>query len=295
MKEIKIFAPAKLNWALTIERKRPDGFHDIHTIFQALEWGDELECRAADEPACTIACNEPSVPTGPQNLVARAWARLRGQYPDRVRGLDVNLIKRIPSGAGLGGGSSDAAAALVAVDALYGLGLSGAQLEAHAAAIGSDCPYFLRGGTVLASGRGERMKMIPNHLGPAWVIIVWPGFASPTAAAYGRVTPADWENEAAVMETARALELGDVIFLQKSMKNIFSKLVVSENMKYKKVVDAFVDVGISEPRLSGSGSAMFGLARGEAHALSASRSLAEIFPTAVATVLRQKGVEILPR
>ena len=164
VKGLRLFAPAKINWVLTIERKRPDGYHDIHTVFQAISFGDELTCRPADEDACLIQCNDPAVPSGPDNLVARAWLRLRQAFPERVRGLTVQLDKRVPAGAGLGGGSSDAAATLVAVNRIYGLGLRTAQLEAHAAALGSDCAFFIRGGTAQADGRGERLTPLRGHL-----------------------------------------------------------------------------------------------------------------------------------
>lgn len=290
--KIRLFAPAKINWALTIERRRPDGYHDIHTIFQALEWGDELICNRNDNNECAIACNDPAVPTGAENLVAKAWVRMRQIFPDRVGGMKVDLTKRIPAGAGLGGGSSDAAAALVAIDKLYNLALGQSELEAHAAAIGSDCPFFLRGGTVLASGRGEIMRPIPNHLDPVWVVIVWPGFTSPTAEAYRRVKPEHWQDDSAVMATVKALELGNLKLLQTNMKNIFSELVVLPNMKYKKVVSEFKNAGILCPRLSGSGSALFGLARDGNHAAQACRQLNQKFPVAVATTLRQTGIGI---
>lgn len=290
---IRLFAPAKINWALTIQRRRPDGYHDINTIFQALEWGDELNCVQHSGQDCVILCNEPAVPTGPGNLVHKAWSRLREIYPDRVGGLVVDLTKRIPAGAGLGGGSSDAAAALVAVDKLYDLALDQAELEAHAAAIGSDCPFFLRGGTVLASGRGEIMRPIPNHLGHLWVVVVWPGFASPTAEAYGRVKPEHWQDDTVVMAAARALESGNLKVLQTNMKNIFSELVVLHNLKYKQVLCAFEKAGLVCPLLSGSGSAWFGLARDGSHAAQARQQLSETFPVAVATTLRRAGVGIV--
>ena len=100
---LRVFAPAKINWYLAIERRRPDGYHDILTVFQTLAWGDELRLRATGEDACRIRCNDPAVPTGDENLVARAWRRLREAMPDRVGGVDVELVKRIPAGAGLGG------------------------------------------------------------------------------------------------------------------------------------------------------------------------------------------------
>src|SRR5690606_25268621 len=128
------------------------------------------------EPVCRITCDMPDVPTGDDNLIARAWRALRQACPERVGGLSVRLTKRIPAGAGLGGGSSNAAATLYALRRIYRLPLSRAQLENHALAVGCDCPFFLRGGAVLATGLGEIMTSLPNRLPPLWLVVAWPGF-----------------------------------------------------------------------------------------------------------------------
>ena len=98
--QVRVFAPAKINWILTIRSRRPDGYHDLDTVFQALNWGDELICRRLRVPRCRLLCDAPGVPLGDDNLVARAWRLLREAFGGRVGGLEVRLLKRIPVGAG---------------------------------------------------------------------------------------------------------------------------------------------------------------------------------------------------
>jgi 4-diphosphocytidyl-2-C-methyl-D-erythritol kinase len=289
-RSVRVFAPAKINWALTIRRKREDGFHDIDTVFQAVGIGDELLCRRVREATCRILCDDPAVPTGPENLIARAWALLRREHPERVGGVEVRLTKVIPMGAGLGGGSSDAAAALAAVDRLYGLGLSPTQRERHAALLGSDCAFFVRGGTALGSGRGELLRRIPNRLPRLWVVIVWPGFASLTGPAYAGITSADWRDGTAVQRAADAIQCGDLSVLQKSLTNVFSKVVLGGNSGYKFVQEHMRSCGLDSPLLSGSGAAMFAICTDRPGALLARAQLRKFFPWVAAVPLRRTGV-----
>lgn len=291
---LRVFAPAKINWVLTIERKREDGFHDLATIFQTLAWGDELHCRPLAEPVCQIACDWPQVPTGPTNLVARAWRLLAEEYPGRVGGLAVRLDKRVPAGAGLGGGSADAAAALLAVNRLYRLGLRRERLEDLAGHLGSDCAFFVRGGSALGLGRGERLEPIVSRLPDVWLVVVFPGFPSPTAEAYGRVRPQHWEDGAAATAARRAIEAGDLMTLESLSKNTFYPIALATDMRYKELEVSLTNEGLRRPMLSGSGSAMFALATGAAHARAASRRLAQQYPLAVATRLARSGVRVLP-
>lgn len=290
---IRLFAPAKINWVLTVERKRPDGYHDIHTVFQAISLGDELTCRPAKGEACVIECNEPSVPTGPENLVARAWARLREAHPKQVGGMNVQLTKRVPAGAGLGGGSSDGAAALVAVNRLFGLKLSADELEAHAAELGSDCPFFIRGGAARADGRGERLTPLRPKLPPLWLVLVHPGFHSSTVEAYRRITPAHWENGRASARVAEALERGELAALREGSRNIFSEVFLASDERYQRLARQMEEQGLLHPLLSGSGSAMFAFATSPAHARAASQALKRDYPLAVAVTPRRTGIRTL--
>lgn len=290
---VHVFSPAKINWVLTIRRRRPDDFHELDTIFQALNWGDRLTCRARTRPTCTIHCNDPRIPVGSDNLVARAWAMLRAEHPRRVGGVAFGLDKRIPPGAGLGGGSSNAAAALVALNRLFGLGLRRADLEPYAAALGSDCAFFLRGGTARGSGRGELLTPIVNRITPCWLVLVVPDFQASTAEAYRRITPEHYESDRAARKTQRALERGHNEELEKCLRNVFYEVAVKEDLRYKDIIDRMSRESVRRPMLSGSGSAMFGFAEDGRQAWRAARRLAHSYPVAVAVRLSRAGVRVL--
>lgn len=151
-------APAKLNVGLWILRRRPDGYHDLLTLFQAVDLYDRLTVEPRPR-GLSLACDDPSLPVDGDNLVLRAALALARDTGVR-RGAHFRLEKRIPHGAGLGGGSSDAAAALRLLDRLWGLGLPDARLARIAATIGSDVPFFLVGGTALGRGRGQRLEPV---------------------------------------------------------------------------------------------------------------------------------------
>ncbi len=290
---LRLFAPAKFNPYLAVRRRRPDGFHDLDTIFQALNWGDELRCRPLDQDVCRIACDHPGVPLGPGNLIARAWERLRAAFPGRVGGLAVDLIKRIPPGAGLGGGSADAAATLVALNRLYRLRLPAHALEELAADLGSDCPFFIRGGTQVGSGRGEQLRPIRNRLPPRWIVGVWPGFPSSTAAAYRRITPADWHDGHGLAAAIDAIERGDWIALQKCMYNTFSTLVSDTDLRYNTLREEISAHGLTHPLLAGSGSSIVAFAASHAAASAAARRLAGGSRVVFISRFRRRGVGLL--
>ena len=149
--EIAVRAPAKLNLGLAVLRRRGDGYHDLRTIFQAIDLSDELWIRSRGEPgiALSVAGSEPA-PVGSENLVCRVGDLLSLRSGTRI-GAEIHLIKRIPPEAGLGGGSSDAAAAILGLDVVWELGMSPEEQAALALELGSDVPFFLQGGTA----RGE--------------------------------------------------------------------------------------------------------------------------------------------
>ncbi len=180
---VSLNAPAKLNLTLRIHGRRDDGFHEIETLMTRLPGlHDTITCRAS--PAFEFTCDDPTLPTGDENLVVRAahaFARATGTSPD----VAIHLEKRIPSGAGLGGGSSDAAATLCAMQEIHGSPLDHAALANVAAGIGSDVPFFLHPGPALCTGRGEIPANPPARPPSLRVLVIKPGFPVATADAYG--------------------------------------------------------------------------------------------------------------
>ncbi|MDK2970869.1 MAG: 4-diphosphocytidyl-2-C-methyl-D-erythritol kinase [Candidatus Sumerlaeota bacterium] len=188
---IRATAPAKINLSLDVLRRRPDGFHDLETIFQEIGWCDELCFAPAETDSFRVDGPFASgIPTDATNLVRRAVAALRARCPGSLPPLHVVLTKNVPSGAGLGGGSSDAAATLRVLAASHGLDLPQDELETIAASLGSDCAFFIRGGTAHATGRGENLEPLVCKRDYALLVAVPPVSVS-TARAFGALEPRD--------------------------------------------------------------------------------------------------------
>jgi 4-diphosphocytidyl-2-C-methyl-D-erythritol kinase len=181
---VHVKAFAKLNLSLRIVGRRRDGYHELRTVFQSIALHDALAFKSRSR-GIRIQCNDPACPTDGTNLVCRAaellWAASARSGP--MPGVSVRIAKRIPVQAGLGGGSSDAAAALRALTALWRIRITRDALVRIAAQLGADVPFFLHGGTVLGIERGD--VLIPQHdVPPAWVVVVAPNFGVNTADAY---------------------------------------------------------------------------------------------------------------
>ncbi len=182
-------APAKINWVLDLLEKRSDGYHELETVASAVGLADELTIAGNGAAGLALTCSDAALPTDERNLVHRAatlLARRAGIEPNA----SIHLTKRIPAEAGLGGGSSDAAAVLRALNARWALNWSLARLAPLAAAVGSDVPLMLFGGTAIARGRGEFVEPI-DFRWPGWVAIAMPGIPVPTAAVYANVKAED--------------------------------------------------------------------------------------------------------
>ncbi len=194
MTSLSLPAYAKVNWTLDVRTRRPDGYHDIRSVMQTIALCDTVTVTPTPTVPgvrLTLDGDEASgVPDGPANIVHKAAVRLqkvaaaRGVLPGDRSGLHIHLVKRIPSQAGLGGGSSDAAATLRAVNELFGLRLPLPRLTEIAAALGADVPFFLVGGTALVEGLGERVTALAPLSSPCFLIVVKPPVGVSTAEAY---------------------------------------------------------------------------------------------------------------
>ncbi len=255
MRLVEVRAHAKINLDLRIVGRRPDGFHELRTIFQSIALHDTLVVRAV-RGVFGIACDMPGVPIDRTNLVWRAadalW-RAAGKR-GRVRGASIELKKRVPPQAGLGGGSSDAAATLVALNALWRLRLSHDDLHAVAATLGSDVPFFLVGGTALGLGRGERLYALPD-ITPSALVLVQPPFGVSTADAYrwyrsGRSTRSRQREQRTALAGNRSAH---------GVMNDLEPAVVARHPEIGRIRRQLSDAGAFLSLMSGSGSAVFGL------------------------------------
>ncbi len=252
------FPPAKLNLGLFVTGRRPDGFHDLESVFVAIDWTDVLEVHVVEgRGALKVAYSGLAIPEGTpgSNLVERAHRELADAGYD-LPSLRVRLHKVLPMGAGLGGGSSDGTWMLRAIDEVAGLGLGPEGLRAHAEALGSDCPFFLEDGAAFVSGRGERIEPIRGGR-PSWsgwsVAVVHPGVHVSTREAFGRleVAPAPFDLRRlpdAPVERWHAEGVGN------SFTNGVAALVPEVAEALAHVAD-----GATYTQLTGTGSAVFGL------------------------------------
>lgn len=284
VRKIVVRAFAKVNLSLRIVRARPDGFHEIQTIFQAIDLADTLTCVARAGPF-RIACRKSGVPLDPSNLVWRAADRLwRAAGRDgEPRDAAVTIRKRIPPGGGLGGGSSNAAASLLALRRVWNLQVPDEQLRAMAASLGADVPFFLVGGTALGLGRGDELYPLAD-LPRWWVLLVFPPFGISTADAYAWFD-ADRASEP-VPATADGRLEGTWLGGAGSLSNDLEVPVVRRHPEIGEIRAALRARGAAVAAMSGSGSTVFGVFRRAAAAAAAQRALRRSgWPSALARML----------
>ena len=248
---------AKVNLSLRVLGRRADGYHEIRTIFQTVSLRDELTFSPLADDNFQLACDALGVPADESNLVWRAGAVLRERFGLRA-GARVELKKRIPAQGGLGGGSSDAAVALVGLAALWGVGGEAvwAELAELASRLGSDVPFFLTGGTALGTGRGADITPLED-LPRTPLVIVTPQARVPTPEAYRALNaPALTTPEGAVKLPISREVAGP---LCEALSNDFEPAVFRLRPEIKRVRDALLRAGARCALLAGSGSSVFGV------------------------------------
>lgn len=276
-------AYAKINIGLRILRKREDGYHDIETVFHRINLFDEI----VFEPSSVVSmsCNRHDLPTDDTNLCIRAASVLQRTFKIK-NGVHITLKKNIPIGAGLGGGSSDAATVLTALPVWWGENPSPGELYALALELGSDVPYFLQHGTACATGRGEVLEYFDLDL-PYWIVVAYPNIHVSTSWAY--------QNSSLRNESVRTgnRPSGDSVkdvllehlhhprMLMHLLSNDFESLVLRTYPEIAKVKKILYDSGAVFSQMSGSGSSVYGFFKEERYArhVAASLSKCQVFVT----------------
>ncbi len=256
---IRVTAPCKINLHLRVLAKRADGYHGIESVFQLVSLADGLSVSVSG-PLGSCAVISPSMALPPVNTVSRAVELFRAETGVRD-GIAVELDKRVPAGAGLGGGSSDAAATLVALDRLFGTGLSRETLARLAAGIGSDVPFFIEGGAAVVEGRGERVTPIAAR-NDLHGVLIWPAVHSSTAEAYGLVDSWQAEGRESGIEWPGVADLPGIYRLPVESWAFRNGFTAPLEARYPVIGDArvaLVDQGALFAEMSGSGSTVFGL------------------------------------
>ena len=304
---LTVTAPAKVNLHLEVLGLRSDGFHELAMVMQSIDLADCLQFTNTADAQITLSCDDPSLSTGADNLVLKAAELLRARSGFSELGVSMHLEKRIPIGAGLAGGSSDGAAALVGLNALWGLGHPPAALESMAAELGSDMPFCVAGGTQICFGRGEVLEPVaPTTEGLAVLLVKDPLVSVSTPWAYQRCKEISGTNylqgEMAFEQRRQALR--EAPWLQPlragcppPLRNDLQVVVAPET----KAVQASIQLLQELPNalavaMSGSGPSCFALFRDQDHCDQAAADLAPKLKTAGlsawACSLRSDGVRI---
>lgn len=266
---MQVLAPAKINLSLKILRRRNDGFHEIETLMAPITLCDEIEIGKSDSKQIEFHCDDPSVPAGEDNLIGRA-AKSFFAATRLKSAVSIDLKKKIPHGAGLGGGSSDAASTLLALNELFGTKLAREELAKLGEGIGSDVPFFIFQSLALCKGRGELVTPVKLKEKLS-ILLLKPAFVVSTAWAYSR-----WQDSReipAVRYTGQ--EFDGQIFANDLERPVFEKFVFLAELKMWLLQQAEVGAAL----MSGSGSTVFAVLRENADAnVIAKRAKAELDP-----------------
>jgi 4-diphosphocytidyl-2C-methyl-D-erythritol kinase len=265
-----VYPHAKINIGLQIKSKRSDGFHEVETLLYPVPLCDILEIKPADETGL-YAYGLPIEGPSSENLVLKAYKILAADYA--LPPLQFHLYKQIPSGAGLGGGSSDAAYTLSMLNSYFQLGCSPSQLAGYAARLGSDCPGFLSYAPVLARGRGEILEAFALSLTPYYILVCKPEFGIATAQAYADVRP-----------KLPSLSLQELLRLpvnqwKEAVVNDFEASLFPQHPLLAQVKAALYGAGALYASLSGSGSALYGIFADEGGRSTATQAIQCLSPS----------------
>jgi 4-diphosphocytidyl-2-C-methyl-D-erythritol kinase len=250
-----VFPNCKINLGLRVLRKRNDGYHDLETIFFPLPLFDVLEVirSTEDSPAPTFSTSGLTIEgNNANNLCIRAYDLIKRNHP-RLPAAKIHLHKAIPTGAGLGGGSADAAFTLKLLNEKFGLQLTTGQLIDYASHLGSDCPFFVINKPVFAEGRGEIMELVSIDLSAYKFILVNPGIHIPTAKAFSGITP----NPPA--KSLKEIIQQSIDSWQNELVNDFEKSVFLQYPEIGIIKNKLYENGAEYASMSGSGSTVFGM------------------------------------
>lgn len=249
-----VFPNAKINFGLNVVSKRVDGYHDIESIFYPIGINDALEITAKSSGDSEFRCHGKVIAGNvSDNLVMKAWVILQQKY--QLPSVSINLIKNIPMGGGIGGGSADCGFFINLVNDYFGLGIGIKDREELAAELGSDCPFFIRNVPVYVSGRGENLDPISSFLTGYYLVLVYGGLHVSTKEAYAGITPSHsgqylWE---LIGEPAESWK--------NTIKNDFEEVVFKTHPSLKIIKDQLYNNGAIYASLTGTGSCLYGLYR----------------------------------
>jgi 4-diphosphocytidyl-2-C-methyl-D-erythritol kinase len=247
---VKIRSFAKINLGIEVLDRRSDGFHEIKTLFQTIDLSDNLEFHLFAGRDIRLSGSDPTIPWDERNLVFRAARMLQQAFP-KAAGIEIRVAKNIPAGKGLGGGSGNAALALLALNELWKLDLDRPGLQAFARRLGADVPYFLEGGLCLGEGRGDELSAL-DDLPVLHCVLALPSFSISTSDIYGRLRLTSPDKDSKINRFLARREFG-------LLENRLEETVFSLYPRLKAIKDFFLQEEAVLSLVSGTGSAVFGL------------------------------------
>ena len=265
LKKLRATTRAKVNLSLEILRKRRDGFHEIETIFQSLDISDSLDIEFTGDGRLALTCSDPDIPVDDTNLCARALVAMRS-YAGESLGANIHIHKNIPPGSGLGGGSSNAAGVMMAVNRAYDLRLPVEELEATAAGLGSDVPFMLHGGTMLGRGKGDVLTPL-EPLKKGVFVVVKPPVSISTAWAYDSFNFTLTKRRPRInLKTVNAV-LARFPETTLSFRNSLEDVVCPAHPVISGVLNELISAQPCFASMTGSGAALYAIFGGEAEAV----------------------------
>ena len=254
---ISFKTPAKVNLGLHILGKREDGFHELETLFQMVKLFDEIKIECLPS-GLELVCNRPDIPQDEGNLAIKAAKILQTQFPDRCKGARIHLNKNIPHGAGLGGGSGNAAGVLLGLNFLWDLKLKRKDLILIASQLGSDVPFFLLSPCAIGRGRGEFLEPVKSSI-RFYILMVYPGFAVSTALVYSNLKLKLTKRQNNISILKNFLLQSEYAQLGASWSNDLEPIVFQEHPGLSDIKKEMLALGAKGALLSGSGSTVFGI------------------------------------
>jgi 4-diphosphocytidyl-2-C-methyl-D-erythritol kinase len=287
LESVSVRCNAKVNLYLKVIGRRTDGYHDIATVYHSISLHDTLTLRRGGR-GIRVTCDDPRVPLGERNLVFRAVASL---LENSREGADIAIEKRIPMDAGLGGGSADAAGALIGIDRLFDLGRTGKELESIASAIGADVKFLLHGGCALGVGKGDNLSFFPP-LPKMDLVLVVPDVSVSTGWAYDSLKMGLTTRQVDLTMIKSALGQGDATFPCEILHNDFESLIFERYPLVGGLKSDLLGCGASGALMSGSGPVVYGVFSDPSKAQQCSKQFLESGYTTLAANFVEHGVTV---
>ena len=261
MEKIRINAMAKINLGLDVLRRRENGYHDVKMIMQTVNIYDTLDFVKKDEPGIVVKVDAMELPTDENNLIYKA-AKLLYDKCGMDKGVEITLTKRIPIAAGMAGGSTDAAAALVGINRLFELGFSMDELKQMGVKIGADVPYCIEGGTALSEGIGEILTKLPDAP-DCFVVVAKPEISVSTKYVYENLHANELKYHPDIDGMTEAIRQGDLDGVCKRMENVLETVTETKYPVISQIKQLLKDAGAENSLMSGSGPTVFAIFKEE--------------------------------